>query len=400
MTETYPIDPPSREVYTSVGQQPQDYLSANEGLFTGAPHPYDQAMQSWVFQCGFVKMRPREAGQWKGFFRRLRPPYGTMNWGDPRRRSPRGTGTGTPLVKGASQSGIVNVTSQLKWSEELWRGEWTLSAASLTANSDFHPTSGHKSVSKLLDSAANSTHSIAQSVAKSAAATRYMASIDAKASNYSRLYVRLDDGTSTNRVDATFNLSTGAIATAAAASGSFTNARAMIVALDNGYYRCVVIGTSGTEATIGVTVMLNNGSGTTFAGTGSSGILIDHLWLANVSLPIPYIKTQDGQITVQLPILETDGWTVSIDGILEEGDYFSIDSNLYVCTERVYSDASGNASILMWPNLRKVPADNATITITNPMGVFRIINAQDVGFTSDAIVEQCQAITIVDEPQT
>lgn len=74
--------------------------------------------------------------------------------------------------------------------------------------------------------------------------------------------------------------------------------------------------------------------------------------------------------------LITDGWTGDTTGILKAGDYIQLgsgsDSRLYKVLDDVNSDASGNATFDIWPNLRSSPADNAVITVSNCKSVFRL----------------------------
>jgi len=74
--------------------------------------------------------------------------------------------------------------------------------------------------------------------------------------------------------------------------------------------------------------------------------------------------------------LITDGWTVSTTGILKAGDYIQLgsgsSSRLYKVLDDVDSDASGNATLTIWPNLRSSPDDDDTIVTTNCKGVFRL----------------------------
>ncbi len=75
-------------------------------------------------------------------------------------------------------------------------------------------------------------------------------------------------------------------------------------------------------------------------------------------------------------ILNTKGWPVSTNGVLLAGDYLQIGtgatSRLYKTLNDVDSDAGGLATLDIWPRLRESPADSATITLTNPEGVFRL----------------------------
>lgn len=74
--------------------------------------------------------------------------------------------------------------------------------------------------------------------------------------------------------------------------------------------------------------------------------------------------------------LITDGWTTSTTGILKAGDYIQLGSGatakLYKVLDDVNSDSSGNATLTLFPDLRTSPSDNATITVANPKGVFRL----------------------------
>lgn len=78
--------------------------------------------------------------------------------------------------------------------------------------------------------------------------------------------------------------------------------------------------------------------------------------------------------------LVTDGWTNSTTGILKAGDYIqlgtALSSRLYKVLDDVNSDGSGNATLTVWPDLRTAPADNATITVASPKGLFRLNSAQ------------------------
>jgi hypothetical protein len=79
--------------------------------------------------------------------------------------------------------------------------------------------------------------------------------------------------------------------------------------------------------------------------------------------------------------LLTDGWTPSVTGILKAGDYIQLGSGaaakLHKVLDDVNSNASGEATLLLWPALRSSPSDNAQIIVSNARGVFRLTsNAQ------------------------
>lgn len=74
--------------------------------------------------------------------------------------------------------------------------------------------------------------------------------------------------------------------------------------------------------------------------------------------------------------LITDGWTPSQTNILRAGDYIQLGtgstSRLYKNLEDTNSDAGGNATLTLWPNLRSSPADNSAIVTSSAKGVFRL----------------------------
>ena len=85
--------------------------------------------------------------------------------------------------------------------------------------------------------------------------------------------------------------------------------------------------------------------------------------------------------------LLTDGWTPSITGILKAGDWIQLGSasstRLHKVLDDVNSDASGNATLQIWPNLRSSPADNDVITVNNAKGRWRL-SSSDVDYNIEA----------------
>jgi len=68
--------------------------------------------------------------------------------------------------------------------------------------------------------------------------------------------------------------------------------------------------------------------------------------------------------------LETDGWTLSTE-VLKKGDFFEIDSRLYMNLTDATTDGSGEVTLDVWPSLR-APADNALIITSSPVGLWRL----------------------------
>jgi len=82
--------------------------------------------------------------------------------------------------------------------------------------------------------------------------------------------------------------------------------------------------------------------------------------------------------------LNIDGLPASATGYLKAGDYIQIGSastaTLHKVLEDVNSNASGEATLNLWPRVRTAPNDNDPITVSNAKGVFRLA-ANDSGWT-------------------
>jgi hypothetical protein len=72
--------------------------------------------------------------------------------------------------------------------------------------------------------------------------------------------------------------------------------------------------------------------------------------------------------------LVTDGWLADTL-VLKAGDMFSVDNRLYLVLQDVTSDASGNATIDIFPRARN-HEDDSSIETDNPKGTFRLANEE------------------------
>jgi hypothetical protein len=75
--------------------------------------------------------------------------------------------------------------------------------------------------------------------------------------------------------------------------------------------------------------------------------------------------------------LATKGWTHGVTGILLAGDYIQLGTGaqqrIYQVLTDVNSDGSGLATLDIFPTLREGVSDNQPITLSNPMGTFRLV---------------------------
>ena len=81
--------------------------------------------------------------------------------------------------------------------------------------------------------------------------------------------------------------------------------------------------------------------------------------------------------------LITDGWTATQTGILKSGDYFQLgtgsSSKLYKVLADANSDGSGDATFDIFPAINTAVANDATITVASPKGLFRLAS-NEMGF--------------------
>ena len=74
--------------------------------------------------------------------------------------------------------------------------------------------------------------------------------------------------------------------------------------------------------------------------------------------------------------LSIDGLPASATGYLKAGDYIQLGSGatakLHKVLNDVDSNASGEATLDIWPDLRSSPADDETVVISDAVGTFRL----------------------------
>jgi hypothetical protein len=71
-------------------------------------------------------------------------------------------------------------------------------------------------------------------------------------------------------------------------------------------------------------------------------------------------------------ILFTRGWTPDKYGLLLPGDYIQLGMRLHRVLDKVNSDASGDATLNIWPSLREQPSDAEAIVLNKPVGLWRL----------------------------
>lgn len=159
----------------------------------------------------------------------------------------------------------------LEGTDSLSGTAWSLTGATAAIDADRAPD-GTATAWKLAEDGSTGGHSIAQSVTPDGRAQAYSLAVWARADERTRLVLTL--GASTGSSTATFNLSTGAVAIAGASTGTHSGATATISAGAGGWFLCVLTAQVGHDAALTGTMALDNGSGSSYAGTIGSGVLL------------------------------------------------------------------------------------------------------------------------------
>ena len=110
MAISYPLSLPNTTSYASARMTARSVVGVSKSPFTGAQQVQKHQGQWWEFEAHLAPMARTNAEAWIAFLFSLNGMQGTFLLGDPLGSSPQGVGTGTPLVKGASQTGNSLIT--------------------------------------------------------------------------------------------------------------------------------------------------------------------------------------------------------------------------------------------------------------------------------------------------
>ena len=88
--------------------------------------------------------------------------------------------------------------------------------------------------------------------------------------------------------------------------------------------------------------------------------------------------------------LLTKGWAINAMGILKAGDFFSVNGELKMCVADCDSDSTGYATVTFEPPLRASPANNSSITTTQPTATFMLTEATSKWVTRAPVLTDIQ----------
>jgi len=212
-------------------------------------------------------------------------------------------------------------TNLLLQSEDL-STSWTKVNTTVSSNAASAPD-GTTTADKLItDSGIVSTSAhIRQTVSKAATATTYTLTVFAKTGDAGTGTLQLlavDAATTGNSATSNFSTVSGTITVAANAQGTFTNASSAITPFANGWYRCNLTFTTGTETSINLRLY----SRLPTTGDGTRGLLIWGAQLEAAPFPTSYIPTTTATATRSADVASITGSNFSSWYRQDEGTVF------------------------------------------------------------------------------
>lgn len=105
MTISYPLTLPTTATAARLRLLGRSVVGASASPFTFETQVQAHQGQRWEADIELPPMKREDAEAWVAFLLSLNGRQGTFTMGDPVGRTPRGSAGGTPLVKGASQTG-------------------------------------------------------------------------------------------------------------------------------------------------------------------------------------------------------------------------------------------------------------------------------------------------------
>ena len=110
MAISYPLSLPNVTSFSSARMTARSVVGVSRSPFTGAQQVQKHQGQWWEWEAHLVPMARASAEEWIAFMLSLNGQQGTFLLGDPLGATARGVASGTPLVKGASQTGNSLIT--------------------------------------------------------------------------------------------------------------------------------------------------------------------------------------------------------------------------------------------------------------------------------------------------
>ncbi len=110
MTISYPLSLPSNLTPSATTWYAANVVAQSLSPFSMKSQTLSYGGEAWRAEISLDPMPRTEVGDWLAFLTALRGKHGTFLLGNELTKTPQGTGAGSPLVNGASQTGYSLVT--------------------------------------------------------------------------------------------------------------------------------------------------------------------------------------------------------------------------------------------------------------------------------------------------
>ena len=212
------------------------------------------------------------------------------------------------LDAGANAVTLMPAHNLLPYSEAFDDAAWVKAKLSVQANAGYAPDN-ILDADRLIEDTTSGNHEIRQDFTKAAGVTKLVAAIAARPAGRSQIYLMLDDGTATNRVQIRVDLTGGTIEYSNAA-GTLTLDASGTADLGSGWRLLWLAATlPSASGTYAHRVRLYDGASSSYAGDGASGVFLSRADLCHGSTPIPYLETTIAAI--QETIAGADSYALS-----------------------------------------------------------------------------------------
>ena len=105
MTITYPLTPPASPIHSRIDFELETVVAISESPYSFVSQTQQRAGERWLISVSLPPMTRENAAPWIAFLSKLNGRKGTFYYGSYLMGTPQGLAGGTPLVKGAGQSG-------------------------------------------------------------------------------------------------------------------------------------------------------------------------------------------------------------------------------------------------------------------------------------------------------
>jgi len=190
---------------------------------------------------------------------------------------------------------VMPAHNLLTYSEAFDDVAWVKAKLSVQANAGYAPDNV-LDADRLIEDLTSGNHEIRQDFAKASGVVKLVAAIAAKPAGRSEIYLMLDDGTATNRVQIRADLTTG-VAGYSNNAGTLTLDASGTADLGNGWRLLWLAATCpSASGTYSHRVRLYDGASSSYLGDGTSGVFLSRAQLCLGSSAIPYLETTTAAI--------------------------------------------------------------------------------------------------------